>query len=113
MVATHDQTGLPNASSGRSVVADLRCDGGIRPNPGTSQPVVHDRVDFLPIPARSAGTNHGTIYDALDFALNHARKLGAYKVTITFISLALDLISDFGAGPLALARVSWGRAADR
>lgn len=85
-VATHVQVGLLTTPAAGVVAIDLLCDGGSRPNPGTSRPLVHDGSTFLPVPIRRRGTNHGAVYDAVDLALGHASKVGATDVTITLLS---------------------------
>lgn len=59
------------------------CDGGARPNPGRSEPVVHDGKKFLRVPKRSSpGTNHRSVYDAVEYALQQACLARARSVVV-------------------------------
>lgn len=86
MIASQQQNRLSLRAPSQPLAMDLLCDGGCRPNPGVSQPLVHDGSRFLPVPARPAGTNHQAVYDAVDYGLQHAIQIGATDLNVYLLS---------------------------
>ena len=61
------------------------CDGGSRPNPGVSRPVVFDGTKLLAVTHGISG-NHQAVYDAVEAALRHAIQLSASAAEISMFS---------------------------
>ena len=91
--------GLPAARGVAPIHMSFLCDGGSRPNPGVSKPVVWDGNAFLPIMSPVRGTNHRSVYDAVYAALDFAKAGGATELTIELSShLVWGQIADNGVG---------------
>lgn len=86
IMATHSHHGNTLRPPASPLLLDFLCDGGCRPNPGVSPPVVHDGSKFLAVPAQLAGTNQQAVYDAVDFALKRALHQGATEVRVSVMS---------------------------
>ena len=61
------------------------CDGGTRPNPGVSRPVVFDGTKLLAV-AHGISGNHQAVYDAVEAALRHAIQRSASAAEISMFS---------------------------
>ena len=73
------------APRGKSI--HFYCDGGCTPNPGRSEPVVHDGIRFHRVrPRFGRGTNNRAVYDAVEYVLREAIRLTANHVTIELAS---------------------------